>query len=121
MGVQPCFDVELSKMTDSHEDMPYINFDEKPVWNNETEKFPMTNRTITLPLKNGQQTRERFTVMATGSADGNRAGVQPHFPVTQLLQVNDTNLHAEIRHLLDIQGTDRRRKLRSLMTTRAVS
>ena len=69
--------------SDSEEDMPYINFDQKPVWNN--EKFPMTNWMITLPLKNGQQTRERFTVMTSHSSC---------FPVTEFVQPPDSNMHA---------------------------
>ena len=63
--------------------MPYINFDQKPVWNN--EKFPMTNCAITLPLKDGQQTRERFTVMTSHSSC---------FPVTEFVQPFDSNMHA---------------------------
>ena len=93
--------VSTRRPNDSEEDMPYINFDQKPVWNN--EKFPMTNWTIVLPLKNGQQTRERFTVMTSHSSC---------FPVTEFVQPPDSNMHAEIRHLLydeefkNIQGTD---------------
>ena len=71
--------------SDSEEDMPHINFDEKPNWTTIKEKFPMTNWTITLPLKDGQQTRERFTVMTSHSSC---------FPVTEFVQPPDSNMHA---------------------------
>ena len=73
--------------TDSEEDMPHITFDEKPNWTTIKEKFPMTNWTITLPLKDGQQTRERFTVMTS---------VSSCFPVTEFVQPPDSNMHADV-------------------------
>ena len=73
-----------------------FSFDEKPYW--------MTSWVITLPLKDGQQTRERYTVMTSDSSS---------FPVTPIQQPIDIGYHAEIRRLLsydeefkNIQGTD---------------
>ena len=78
--------------TDSEEDMPHINFDEKPKWTTIKEKFPMTNWTITLPLKDGQQTRERLTVMTSHSSC---------FPVTEFVQPPDSNRHADVAKYFD--------------------
>ena len=115
-------------MSDTDEDMPYINFDEKPVWYDEQfknitgtavrrgvqdhhQEFNASLKKIT-SMQSQSGTRERFTFMTPiGSGDDNRAGVQVHLPYpcavsTQLVQVNDTNLHAEIGRLMDMQGTD---------------